>query len=180
MSAVLGTSIAWTFHLWRKSELMLKPSGEWALPGSLCYQDSLVSSWGLAYTRTSQSQSVSMSVSPSLKTHFHNTCRCPQAEHLYFLTVFKWYKEKEGAQTWQHTSPTMTVFSLRKQQERKQIKHYFPWWGEGIISCSWFSAVMWRQWLSFILLTALSLKHRSCQHTSPGKVQLPGSSLPHH
>lgn len=180
MSAVLGTRIAWTSHLWGKSELMLKPSGEWALPGSLCYQDSLVSSWGLVYTRPSQGQSVNMSVFPSLKTHFHNACTLWKQSNSTSQQCLNGIKGRKGHRLNKHTSPTMTVFSLRKQQERKQIKHYFPLWGEGIISSSWFSAVMWRQWLSFILLTALSLKHRSCQHTSPGKVQLPGSSLAHH
>lgn len=80
------------------------------MPRSLCSQASLVSNGGLVCASPSQGQSVGMSVFPSLQTHFHNTCRCPQAEHLYFSTVFKGYEGKEGAQTDRHAGPTTTVF----------------------------------------------------------------------
>lgn len=61
-----------------------------------------------------------MSVFPPLNTHFHNTCRCPEAEHLYFSTAFKGYEDKEGAQTDRHMSPATTVFSLRRDRKENR------------------------------------------------------------
>lgn len=58
------------------------------------------------------------------KTHFWDTCRGPKAEHLYFLTVFKGYEEKEGARTDRHTSLIMSVF-FKKARGKKTDQALF-------------------------------------------------------
>lgn len=183
MPAVLGTRIGWTSHLWIWTSYLWNLSLCWSLLVSeLCQGPSvtrclwcLTKVWSMpGLPRVSQWVCLSFLPSKPIFTTLDSVLKQSISTSQQCLNRMK---RRKGHRLDRHTSP---VFSLRWQEERKQTKHYFSWWGEGVISCSWFIAVMWRQWQSFIHLTALSLTHRSCQHTSPGKVQLPGSSLAHH